>query len=459
MDKKPRFGSNVESSSADEADTDSCSSSKPSTPTPREEQDGRSQFQHLREESTSPNEGADGPQSATENGDRTLDSMDDGWSIVCGALRVDVEELRRKQERIAQKEDEADKQRRGQLDCLSERVFQVEREVREMKELHKEAIDKAGAAFELRKTEAQQDRQTMAKLSHSCEALKQRMSSDNDLFTKQIESLHRWNQEHHHQFSQMRQWVDQMAVHEFQAREAFAQHQQLSSQMAQLRTQLAELKVHALQDRNRSSREGGGFTPRGTPRQNEMTPRGEYAQYPSSATPAESVTPPTGMGTPRVRRGSNASIPSQNPWEWANGPFRRIGLDAGQGAIDENPAFESEAARSTVEDGMQSRPLGFGSNVLGDSLRIAKDVKSGMPSAVEEERRYKVLEEDEEPGLKRSHEHNPSRRPPAKQSSSSSWWRPFSSARSDSKGRSEDGDLAPEIVEVNLYNTGQASGR
>eukprot|EP00971_Amphidinium_carterae_P217902 4325757-Amphidinium_carterae.1 len=30
---------------------------------------------------------------------------DDSWTIVCGALRVDVEDLRRKHDRLAQKED------------------------------------------------------------------------------------------------------------------------------------------------------------------------------------------------------------------------------------------------------------------------------------------------------------------------------------------------------------------
>mmetsp|Transcript_6458 Transcript_6458/g.15703 ORF Transcript_6458/g.15703 Transcript_6458/m.15703 type:complete len:481 (-) Transcript_6458:125-1567(-) len=362
---------------------------------------------------------------------------DDSWTIVCGALRVDVEDLRRKHDRLAQKEDETEKQRRGQLDCLSERVYQIEREVREIKELHKDAIDKAGAAFEVRKSEAQQDRQKLSKVGHTCEALKQRVTSDSESFTKQIETLHRWNQEHQQQFAQLKSWMDHMAIHEYQAREAASQHQQLTTQLSQLRAQLAELKAQN-PDRVRVRDASGTATPPyqerlGTPRRPDMssTPV-EYGSQ--STTPREAVTPPT--GTPRLHRASTAGFASQNPWDWPNPPWRKV-----DDSRDATPTHDVLDASFQSE----GRPLGFGSSALGESLRFVNPAASAResPAVMAEE------EEEEEHQLPTRIVEDPVRAPAKK---SASWWKSFPSGRSNSKGSTGQAEQ-PEIVEVNLYNT------
>lgn len=73
----------------------------------------------------------------------------------------DVETLRRKQDWIGRRHDEAESTHRGQLDCVSERLYNAEKELRQVQKMQDDAVEKANAAFQKHSNEVLQDRQHM----------------------------------------------------------------------------------------------------------------------------------------------------------------------------------------------------------------------------------------------------------------------------------------------------------
>lgn len=81
---------------------------------------------------------------------------------------AELESTRKKQQQIMQKQEESEDKRRGQLDCISERVFQVEKNMRlaensmnQSKEFQEEAIEKASATFQKHSQDVEQERQNL----------------------------------------------------------------------------------------------------------------------------------------------------------------------------------------------------------------------------------------------------------------------------------------------------------
>lgn len=74
---------------------------------------------------------------------------------------ADIEELRRKQELMISKQDGADSVRRGQLDCISERIYQAEKNIRQAEERQHDAIEKASATFQKHACDVEQERQNL----------------------------------------------------------------------------------------------------------------------------------------------------------------------------------------------------------------------------------------------------------------------------------------------------------
>jgi len=65
------------------------------------------------------------------------------------------------EEQLSRRQDEADSVRRGQLDCISERIFQVEKELTQSTQRQEDAIAKANAVFEKHALEVVQERQNL----------------------------------------------------------------------------------------------------------------------------------------------------------------------------------------------------------------------------------------------------------------------------------------------------------
>lgn len=78
--------------------------------------------------------------------------------------RAELDVLQRKQEQMDKRQKDADEVRRGQLDSLSERIYQVEKDLSAAKQQQEEAIDKANAAFQMHSYEVQRDRQALMNL-------------------------------------------------------------------------------------------------------------------------------------------------------------------------------------------------------------------------------------------------------------------------------------------------------
>merc|ERR1719316_1617583 len=84
------------------------------------------------------------------------------------ACCADLAAFKRKQGQLAKRQEDAVEQTRGQVASVSERVFGLERQVREGELERREAIDKANAVFqkhsaevERNKQESERDRQTL----------------------------------------------------------------------------------------------------------------------------------------------------------------------------------------------------------------------------------------------------------------------------------------------------------
>jgi hypothetical protein len=70
-----------------------------------------------------------------------------------------IDALQVKMDQITEKQNEADSVRRGQLNCMSERIFQVEKVLEQSRQTQEDAIDKANAVFQKNSYEVSQDRQ------------------------------------------------------------------------------------------------------------------------------------------------------------------------------------------------------------------------------------------------------------------------------------------------------------
>jgi len=115
----------------------------------------------------------------------SLGTIGDELTQVQTTLRtclLDIETLRGQQALIICKHEESDELRRGQIDCISERVFQTERELHRATQKQQDAIEKANAAFHARSFEAQQDRQhvanTVAHINKNLEQISQSVLND-----------------------------------------------------------------------------------------------------------------------------------------------------------------------------------------------------------------------------------------------------------------------------------------
>mmetsp|Transcript_32758 Transcript_32758/g.101550 ORF Transcript_32758/g.101550 Transcript_32758/m.101550 type:complete len:464 (-) Transcript_32758:90-1481(-) len=80
---------------------------------------------------------------------------------VLDACMASIEELRRKQEQMVQRQEAADSVRRGQLDCMSERIFEAEKNLRQAEERQHDAIEKASATFQKHASDVEQERQNL----------------------------------------------------------------------------------------------------------------------------------------------------------------------------------------------------------------------------------------------------------------------------------------------------------
>lgn len=83
-------------------------------------------------------------QKAAEGDCTTLDDVILRLSTCC----ADIDGLRRKLDQVVQKQEDADSVHRGQLDCISERIFEAERNLRQAEERQDDAIEKASATFQ-----------------------------------------------------------------------------------------------------------------------------------------------------------------------------------------------------------------------------------------------------------------------------------------------------------------------
>jgi len=114
-----------------------------------------------------------------------------------------VEALRLAQGKAVEKQIEADEVHRNQLDCVSERVFKAELELRQARQQQEDAIDKANAAFQAHSFEVQQDRQnfsnTISAVTQQFEQISRQVMSDGvslGMFRQDVLALQHTAQEH-----------------------------------------------------------------------------------------------------------------------------------------------------------------------------------------------------------------------------------------------------------------------
>jgi predicted nucleic acid-binding Zn-ribbon protein len=96
-------------------------------------------------------------QSANKHEDNLLDTLLQRLEEVSG----DIGQLRRGQEQLSRKHEETEVFRRGQIDSVSERVFQAEKKLRKTEEEQTEAIEKANATFQKHFDEVNKDRHNL----------------------------------------------------------------------------------------------------------------------------------------------------------------------------------------------------------------------------------------------------------------------------------------------------------
>mmetsp|Transcript_30534 Transcript_30534/g.84252 ORF Transcript_30534/g.84252 Transcript_30534/m.84252 type:complete len:532 (-) Transcript_30534:117-1712(-) len=74
---------------------------------------------------------------------------------------AEIEALKRKHDLMIQKQEGADSVRRGQLDCISERIYQAEKDLRQAQQRQDDAIEKASATFQKHACDVEQERQNL----------------------------------------------------------------------------------------------------------------------------------------------------------------------------------------------------------------------------------------------------------------------------------------------------------
>lgn len=80
----------------------------------------------------------------------------------CNGHEAQLADLQRKQELLARKHEDAEVLRQGQLQIVSERVYELERRLTMAEREKHNVIDKANAAFQKQHTDVQHDRQNLA---------------------------------------------------------------------------------------------------------------------------------------------------------------------------------------------------------------------------------------------------------------------------------------------------------
>ncbi|CAE6972669.1 unnamed protein product [Symbiodinium natans] len=111
------------------------------------------------------------------------------------ALEAAVASVRKRQVAMEQKHEEGESIRRGQLDCLSQRVFEAEKTQRQVQERTDDAISKAGAAFQKTASNMEQERSNLMcvinQVNQNFEHLSRELSQMTDVVSRgQQELLH-----------------------------------------------------------------------------------------------------------------------------------------------------------------------------------------------------------------------------------------------------------------------------
>lgn len=155
-------------------------------------------------------------------------------------LRSDIDALRRKLESLVQKQEDADVVRRGQLDCISERIYQAEKNLRHSEETQHDAIEKASATFQKHARDTAQDRQNLHRVIDQVNQNFEQVSSEIATNTQTVGTFEQAIQ-------QMQATVEQMShdvrtcsasvaslSHDFSALESEVQEIQLRFQESQI---------------------------------------------------------------------------------------------------------------------------------------------------------------------------------------------------------------------------------
>ncbi|CAE7560320.1 unnamed protein product [Symbiodinium sp. CCMP2456] len=111
------------------------------------------------------------------------------------ALEAAMESLRKQQAAMEQRHEEGESIRRGQFDCLSQRVFEAEKSQRQVQERTDDAIEKAQAAFQKTASDMGQERSNLMcvinQVNQNFEHLSREMSQLMDVVSRgQQELLH-----------------------------------------------------------------------------------------------------------------------------------------------------------------------------------------------------------------------------------------------------------------------------
>lgn len=104
-------------------------------------------------------------------------------------LLAEVARLTRRQDYMGQKHEEAEVVHRGQIDCISERIYQAEKNLRQTEERQDDAIAKAGTAFQKHACDMEQERQNLMCVITQVNQNFDHLSSEIGLHTGSIRSL------------------------------------------------------------------------------------------------------------------------------------------------------------------------------------------------------------------------------------------------------------------------------
>eukprot|EP00931_Biecheleriopsis_adriatica_P089898 TRINITY_DN63970_c0_g1_i1.p1 TRINITY_DN63970_c0_g1~~TRINITY_DN63970_c0_g1_i1.p1 ORF type:complete len:380 (+),score=81.09 TRINITY_DN63970_c0_g1_i1:130-1140(+) len=105
------------------------------------------------------------------------------------ALEEEVAKLSKQQEVASQKIDEAETIHRGQLDCISERVFEAEKMQRMVQERTDDAIEKAAAAFQKTASNMEQERSNLMSVISQANKNFNHLSSELEQLTDRINHM------------------------------------------------------------------------------------------------------------------------------------------------------------------------------------------------------------------------------------------------------------------------------